>query len=191
MTKRLRRRTRQIPGGELLRFRCGGCGNCCRLWIPVTDADVRRIAAGTGAPAREIVKFVPRAQVSRNARALIWVRFGPRGEDRRTMALRERRNGCMFLRRNQCEIYPYRPVACRDHPLVVTLDDAERAIRRIERHDACECAGTLDGRVTRAALVKLYREALDEEEAYRDKVRSWNRRPAGATQRDFLEYLLG
>ena len=46
---------------RLLRFRCTGCGNCCKdPLLPLTDADVKRISAHTGDEPSEFVKWVDR-----------------------------------------------------------------------------------------------------------------------------------
>src|SRR6478736_1183398 len=47
-----------------LRFRCTGCGNCCRdLRVPLTHADVRRLADATGRAAARFVAWLPTHEV--------------------------------------------------------------------------------------------------------------------------------
>ena len=62
---------------RLLRFRCAGCGNCCKEPVlPLTNEDARRIADATGDAPRDFVKFLPSSAIamgsevsSRNSRS--------------------------------------------------------------------------------------------------------------------------
>lgn len=181
--------TDTIEGAELLKFRCNECGTCCHLWVPVTDEDVRRLMEGTGLPARKIVDFVKLSRFGSNPETVAWIKFGPRQQDRRVMCLREIRDRCRFLRANRCTAYEHRPVTCREHPFVVSLDESERKIESIELNDVSPCSHTLDGKVRKRDLKKIYRWNLREDESYFEKVRRWNRRRRFGTQQDFLRYL--
>ena len=57
-----------MKGRELLKFRCTGCGNCCKLRVVVTDADVRRLMDHTGLPAQKIVYFYSADEVDGSSR---------------------------------------------------------------------------------------------------------------------------
>ncbi len=183
------RNTNHIEGAELLKFRCGQCGTCCHLWIPVTDDDVRRLMASTGLPAREIVEFVKPSMFGSNPEMVAWVKFGPRRQDRRVMCLREIRGHCRFLRANRCSVYAHRPLTCREHPFVLSLDESERRIESIELSDVSVCSHTLDGKVRKRDLKQVYRWNVREDESYFEKVRRWNRRTSFGTKSDFLHYL--
>ena len=188
MTGREHRRKTSIKGKKNLRFRCQGCGRCCRLWITLTHCDVQRIMAATGAPAEKIVQFVPRKKVLRQPGGLIWIKFGKRKKDKKLMAVREKNDRCRFLKKKRCVIYESRPLVCWEHPFVLTLDDHGR-IRRIALYDACKCKGTLDGKNAPADLAAVHRWAQYEENAYQKKVDAWNRRKKPGTHQQFLEYL--
>src|SRR5687768_11190521 len=46
---------------ELLRFRCTGCGNCCKEpLLPLTAGDVRRISEHTGDKPKDFIRWVDR-----------------------------------------------------------------------------------------------------------------------------------
>src|SRR6185369_5791774 len=56
----LRQAAPMASGLGHLRFRCTGCGTCCRdLRVPLTDADLRRLIDATGRAASEIVAWLP------------------------------------------------------------------------------------------------------------------------------------
>ena len=178
-----------IDGAELLKFRCGGCGTCCHLWIPVTDDDVRRLMEATGLPVGKIVEFVKPSLFGASPGTVAWIKFGPRRRDRRVMCLREVKDRCLFLKANRCVAYEDRPVVCREHPFVLSLDESGRRIESIELSDVCECSHTLDGKVSKRDLKKAYRWNVEQDDAYFKKVRRWNRRKGFGTEHNFLDYL--
>ncbi len=183
------KKTDRITGAEFLKFRCNRCGNCCRLRIPVTDIDVRRLMEATGMPAQKIVHFFKRSEFGRSPGRLAWIKFGPRLRDRRAMCVRETRDRCLFLRKAGCIVYEHRPIVCQEHPFDLTLDANDRKIEAIEMNDVCECSRTLDGKVNKRDIKKIHRVSLEQDETYFAKVRRWNRRKGIGTERDFLEYL--
>ena len=80
---------------RLLKFRCTGCGNCCKqTYICVTDTDVRRLMDGTGRRAEEIVRFAREDEINLGKHHPWWVRFANR---RGVMVLRWKRGRCTFL----------------------------------------------------------------------------------------------
>jgi len=93
-----------------LKFRCTGCGNCCRdTVVCVTDADVRRVREGTGLEMDEFVRWVDEDGIQTAKRDPLWVKIG---EGRRMMALKwvRGRRRCMFLDDDDmCRIYEHRP----------------------------------------------------------------------------------
>jgi len=56
-------------------------------------------------------------------------------------------------------------------------------------NDICECARTLDGKVSKTLVKKIHRQSLAQDEAYHAKVRSWNRRKNIGTEKEFLEFI--
>ena len=86
---------------RLLKFRCTGCGNCCKgTYICITDADVRRLAAGTGRPIESFVRLAREADVALAKRHGWWVRFAGR---RGVMALKWRRGRCTSVQSSRPE----------------------------------------------------------------------------------------
>jgi hypothetical protein len=50
-----------VTGQKFLKFRCTGCGNCCKdPLLPLTDQDVVRITQRTGDDPRDFVRWVDR-----------------------------------------------------------------------------------------------------------------------------------
>ena len=77
---------------HVLKFRCTGYGNCCRgTCVVVTDADVRRIARGTGRAPLEFVRFVGPDDVQLGARSGWWANLGRRHA---ALALRWKNRRC-------------------------------------------------------------------------------------------------
>lgn len=189
---RPRTKRNRIKGEELLKFRCNRCGNCCRLHIPVTDADVRRLVDALGLPAHRIVQFFEPSEFGTSPGPLAWVRFGPERHDRKAMCLREAWDKCLFLKSNRCIAYEHRPIVCREHPFDLTLDDSERRIELVELNEPCTCKHTLDGRVSKREIKKIHRQSLKQDEGYYAKVRRWNRSVRcdnSSTERGFLKFL--
>ncbi len=178
----------KIKGQEYLRFRCSGCGSCCALWIPVTDADVRRLE-GVGYSPGKIVHFVSSSRIETEAGTIVWIKLGSGQAGKKAMCLREKRGQCIFLKGKRCEVYESRPVVCREHPFVVGLDKSGRRLRFLKLNQASACAHTLDGKISRRDLKKIYRLNLKQDENYLAKVKRWNRRKEAGSEKDFLRFL--
>jgi len=162
---------------RVLKFRCTGCGNCCRgTCVVVTDADVRRIARGTGRAPREFLRFVAADDVALGARSGLWANLGRR---RAVMALRWRRRRCVFLGADErCTIYEHRPTGCRQFPFEVTLEE-DGAIADVSLSRIVECPHAWDGRVAERALTRVVGASERENAAYVERVRAWNRARVG------------
>jgi len=173
---------------KYLNFRCTGCGNCCRETVVLlTDADVTRIAEGTGRAPREFVRFFGPDAVEMGSRHPLWVRFD-RG--RAVMALKWQGGHCMFLESdNRCSIYDHRPVTCREHPFNVTLSDTG-AVERISLSRVVKCPHDWDGRTSLTAIRSVVRWNERQSDVYEEKIKAWNRRRgAKRTRPEFLRYL--
>ena len=102
-------------GRALLKFRCTGCGNCCKdPLLPLTDADVARIIARTHERASDIVRFVNRHQIDMDDDPEAFVRLR---QGKRVMVLGHSHGGCRYLdSEDRCKIYQFRPLGCRVFP---------------------------------------------------------------------------
>lgn len=159
-----------------LKFRCTGCGNCCRgTFLMITDGDVRRVIEGTKKPLGELLRF-PKLEDVNMAQRSPWGIKMSNGK-RVLMTIKWRRGGaCMFLQDdNSCGIYEHRPIVCRQHPFNVNFTDTG-GIERMTMSRIVECPAEWDGKTTKRQFAKLERWSENEAEGYLEKVESWNRR---------------
>jgi Fe-S-cluster containining protein len=173
---------------KYLRFRCTGCGNCCRdTVVLLTDADVARISAGTGKRPEEFVRFFAKDAVEMDQRHPLWVRFD---QGRAVMGLKWRGSACTFLRDdNLCGIYEHRPVVCREHPFNVTLSDTGK-VERIALSRVVHCPHEWDGKSSLGEIRAVVRWNERQSDVYTGKVKAWNRRRSSPrTRPGFLRYL--
>jgi Fe-S-cluster containining protein len=174
---------------KYLKFRCTGCGNCCRdTVVCITDGDVRRIVEGTGKSPRDFVKFYNHDEISMSTNDPLWVKFG---DQKAVMGLRSTKDHCVFLddETNLCTIYEHRPVTCRDHPFNVTFSDTG-AVEKISLSKIVTCPHAWDGNISRRELRRVQTWNERQEENYLNKVRDWNRQKNGPKTRPaFLRFL--
>jgi Fe-S-cluster containining protein len=172
-----------------LKFRCTGCGNCCRdTVVCITDADVRRIVDGTGKSPMEFVRFFSHNEISMSTNDPLWVKFG---DNKAVMGLRSTHDRCVFLddKTNLCTIYEHRPVTCRDHPFNVTTSDTG-AIEKISLSRIVKCPHEWDGDIKRKELRRIQTWNEHQEEGYVKKIRAWNKQKSGSPTRPaFLRFL--
>ena len=164
---------------RLLKFRCTGCGNCCKgTYIPITDADARRLSDGIGRPIDDFVRFANEDEITLGNRHPWWVRFARR---RGVMVLRWRRGRCIFLdAENRCTAYAYRPIVCRLHPFNVRLTDEDKGgVARLSMNRVTACPHEWGGHETKRNLGVLERLLWRESDRYIAKVEAWNRRRRG------------
>jgi Fe-S-cluster containining protein len=181
-----------ISGRELLRFRCTGCGNCCKdPLLPLTDADLRRILRGTGERARDVVRFVISRVIDMDDEPQAFVRLR---QGKRVMVLAQAGRSCRFLDSdNRCTIYAFRPVGCRVFPFDAQFSRSG-ALRRLELIQATDCHYELDG-TNRVQTLRETRRLHDANKAaYHERVAEWNRRQAARLRtrlraQSALEYL--
>ena len=174
---------------KYLKFRCTGCGNCCRdTVVCITDADVQRIVNGTGKSPLAFVRFFVHDEISMSTNDPLWVKFS---DQKAVMGLRSIQDRCIFLDNdtNLCTIYEHRPVTCRDHPFNVTFSDTG-AVERISLSKIVKCPHDWDGNISRRELRKVQTWNEHQEESYLKNVREWNRHKTGPkTRPGFLRFL--
>ena len=86
----------------LKRFKCSGCGDCCR-WggaVLLEEPDIATLSAHLGMAEQEFIE--KRTRLAAN---------------RRQLALLDQADGsCEFLEGNHCKVYDARPAQCRSFP---------------------------------------------------------------------------
>jgi hypothetical protein len=87
--------TMQTNWEKYLKFRCTGCGNCCRdTVVCITDGDVKRIVEATGLSPLKFVQFYDHDEVSMSENDPLWISFADR---KSVMGLRSTHDRCIFL----------------------------------------------------------------------------------------------
>jgi Fe-S-cluster containining protein len=172
-----------------LKFRCTGCGNCCRDTIVcLTDADVRRISEGTGKSPLAFVRFYSHDDIAMSDNDPSWVRLG---KGRRVMALKKTHDHCVFLENstNRCTVYEHRPVTCRDHPFNLTYSDSG-ALEKISLSRIVKCPHEWDGKVQRSELRRINDWNEQQQETYVSKIKAWHKVKTGRkSAKEFLRFL--
>jgi len=139
--------------------------------VMVTDADIRRLVAGTGRAWQHLVRFVPEGAISLEKRSPWWLWLSAR---RCVVTLRWEGHACAFLGAdNRCTVYQQRPVACREHPFSIEHSDSG-ALVKLTKSRVGRCPNEWDGGLSRRALVALSRQTGRESEAYTKRLREWN-----------------
>ncbi|MBQ27678.1 MAG: hypothetical protein CMH81_06005 [Nitrospiraceae bacterium] len=172
----------------LLKFRCTGCGNCCKgTAVYITPDDVHRIADGTGKTPREFIRFFYDKFLTIAKRDTFAVRFGKR---RAVMGLKWKVGKCMFLGKdNMCLIYDHRPVTCRQHPFNVTLSDTG-AVERLSLSRIVPCLYEMDGKVSKRHLGSLLHWNDKQTVTYEKTVKAWNKTDSKRQTRNaFLSFI--
>ncbi len=174
---------------KYLKFRCTGCGNCCRNTVVcITDADIMRIVDGTGKAPADFVRFYNHDQIAVSRDDPLWVSFA---SGRGIMGLRAGHNRCGFLDNatNRCTIYEHRPLTCRDHPFSINFS-TNGAIEKLWLSRIVPCPHEWDGKISRRELTRIATWNERQEDAYIKRVRIWNRQKQGSKTRPaFLRYL--
>jgi len=172
-----------------LKFRCTGCGNCCRDTIVcLTDADVRRISEGSGQNPRAFVRFYSHDDIAMSDNDPSWVRLG---KQRRVMALKRTHDRCVFLANstNRCTIYEHRPVTCRDHPFNLTFSTSG-ALEKISLSRIVKCPHEWDGKIQRRELRRVNDWNEQQQETYVIKIKAWHQIKMGRKSgTEFLRFL--
>lgn len=158
-----------------LRFRCTGCGNCCRdLRVPLTDADLRRLIDATGRSASEIVAWLPTDTVDLIGEPGSLVSLG-HDTGLALMVLAQRESACVFLGAHErCGVYEARPGNCRLYPFTASFG-RRGGIRRLRLLGGTECDHARDGDNDAHALRRADERRWAEHRSYLDLISRWNR----------------
>jgi Fe-S-cluster containining protein len=182
-------------GERLFKFRCTGCGNCCKEpLLPLTDQDVERIVRRTGVAADDFVRWVDRNGIDMDDEPEAFVRLR---QGKRVMIMRQGRAGCHFLGADdRCTIYASRPLGCRVFPFDPSYTK-DGKLRRLKLIQATDCQYELDGNNDPEVVQQLHGRHEGATQGYQKKVAEWNReqsrkiRRGGVAQsaRKFLSFL--
>ncbi len=182
-------------GERFLKFRCTGCGNCCKdPLLPLTDRDVARITQRTGAPAESFVRWVDRHGIDMDEEPEAFVKLRP---GKRVMVMRQGRGGCHFLGKDdRCSIYSSRPLGCRIFPFDPTFSK-DGKLRRLKLIQATDCLYELDGGSDPNGIRQLHERHEGATGAYHQRIAEWNTQQTKRTRqgksvqtaRDFLSFL--
>jgi Fe-S-cluster containining protein len=180
---------------DLLKFRCTGCGNCCKEpLLPLTDKDVIRIRQRTGDDPREFVRFIDRNAIDMDDEPESFMRLR---QGKRVMILRHQGGGCRYLGDDdRCTIYGSRPLGCRVFPFDATFSK-EGKLRRLKLIQAADCRYELDGKNDPDGIRELQQRHESATAAYQARIAEWNREQARRTRqgkraqtaREFLAFL--
>lgn len=157
---------------SLLKFRCTGCGNCCREpLLPITDLDLRRLIAHTGVKADRLVRWCSTKEIDLEDEPENFVRLPP---GPRVMTLKHTRGGCMFLGADdRCTVYEARPLGCRVFPFDSQFS-RDGKLRRLQLIPATTCPYELDGKNSVTSIKRGQQEFQDEVMLYHSKIAAFN-----------------
>jgi Fe-S-cluster containining protein len=182
-------------GERFLKFRCTGCGNCCKEpLLPLTDRDVQQITERTGAVPTSFVRWVDRNAIDMDDEPEAFVRLR---EGKRVMIMRQGKGGCHFLGSDdRCTIYKDRPLGCRIFPFDPSYDKKGKLVR-LKLIPAAECLYELDGDNDPSAVQKMHARHNGATSRYHERVAAWNQEQArrvrqgkkAQTAGDFLAFL--
>jgi Fe-S-cluster containining protein len=184
-----------VTGERWLKFRCTGCGNCCKdPLLPLTDRDVLRIVQRTGDDPQEFITWVDRNGIDMDDEPEAFVRLR---QGKRVMVMRHQGGGCRYLGSDdRCTIYGSRPLGCRIFPFDPTYGK-DGKLRRLKLIQATDCQYELDGKNDPVAIQELHGRHEGATAAYQVRVAEWNREQArrvragraAQTAREFLSFL--
>lgn len=182
-------------GERWLKFRCTGCGNCCKdPLLPLTDKDVVRITQRTGDAPQDFITWVDRNGIDMDDEPEAFVRLR---QGKRVMVMRHQGGGCRYLGKDdRCTIYGSRPLGCRIFPFDPSFGKQGK-LRRLRLIQATDCQYELDGDNDPGAIQELHQRHEAATAAYQLRVAEWNKEQqrrtragrAAQTAREFLSFL--
>ena len=184
-----------VAGETFLKFRCTGCGNCCKdPLLPLTDQDVLRIQERVGDQPSEFVRWVDKQGIDMDDEPEAFVKLR---QGKRVMVMRQGRGGCHYLGEdNRCRIYAHRPLGCRVFPFDPNYTKQGK-LRRLRLIQATDCQYELDGQNDPDAIQALHGRHERSTAAYQERIATWNQEQtrrvrqgrAARTGADFLNFL--
>jgi len=182
-------------GERFLKFRCTGCGNCCKEpLLPLTDQDIARITKSTGDDALEFVRWVDRMGIDMDDEPEAFVRLR---QGKRVMIMRQGKGGCHYLGPDdRCTIYGARPLGCRVFPFDSTFGK-DGKLRHLKLIQAADCQYELDGENDPDSIRDMQQRHEGANARYQTRIVEWNAEQArrkrqgksAQTARDFLSFL--
>ncbi|HYO93557.1 MAG TPA: YkgJ family cysteine cluster protein [Polyangiaceae bacterium] len=162
-----------LTGSEHLRFRCSGCGACCKgLRVSLTHRDLTRLLNLLGGSALRLVEWLAPDEVDMEGEPSSFVEL--RG-GRRLMVLAQDAGACRFLDAEQrCSVYAARPADCQLFPFHLERDPQGLA-RELTLLPFEGCDYERDGDNPAVELVKSDAVRWGELADYQLRVASWNR----------------
>jgi Fe-S-cluster containining protein len=168
-------------------IRCGRCGTCCiEPVVPVTDSDVARISKELSVPPQKFIRFYTMDEMDFNEDSEFWVNFP---EGKMAMGLKKRNERCIFLSDTiSCKVYEARPMTCRTFPYMIDFDENGDP-ESVKKNKIVDCKSSRKGLSPLDQPVSNVRIEMNEDEAYFEKVRLWNKRQDTGDTIAFLKYL--
>lgn len=172
---------------RLLRTKCEGCGGCCsKPVVPVTDADVKRLAKRTGKKARDIVRLYDSSDFDYDTDAPLWLKMN---YGKRALGLKKKQEKCIFLDgNNRCSVYEDRPATCRTFPLQIDINECGD-IGHISLNRIIKKKYPLG---KKQPISKIKKHALmeeNEDQNYYEKIENWNEKISREGKDHFLKFL--
>ena len=161
-----------LPGSEHLRFRCNGCGDCCRqLRVALTHHELRRLSEGLGQSAATLVEWLKPAEVDMTGEPGSFVRLTG---GRRLMVLAQTEGTCRLLTADQrCSAYALRPLDCRLFPFDLERDAQGRPLR-LSRLDPNGCGDEQGEAAELTELAAQDAQRWSELQDYQRQLQRWN-----------------
>ena len=159
---------------ELLKFRCTGCGNCCKdPLLPLTHEDLAELAKRTLSDPMKLVRFVGRDAIDMDDEP---EGFALLPQGRRVMVLKHVNERCMYLGPDdRCTVYTFRPLGCRVFPFDPTFSKSGKLVR-LTLIQATDCRYELNGQNSVKGLMQLNRRYDDAMQRYHGMLAQWNQR---------------
>jgi len=166
---------------------CGRCGTCCtEPVVPVTDSDVKRICKSTGKKAADFIRFYSDQEMEFPEDSEVWIQFK---SGKKAMGLKKRSERCMFLSTTVCcRIYDSRPMTCRTFPYMIDFDEDGNP-EKVRRNMIVDCKSSRRGLSYLDPEVSNVRIEMNQDNAYYDKIRLWNKQKVKGDTNAFLGFI--